>query len=119
MIKTTFKKRNNFDRYIVLSCIGMLTIYITIIDGNGAVVYLYLREKFQWTLEKYTLYNALHSITWIFGTIIGVYVIHKLLKIPESIMILVGFISLLNGTIVIAIARRDLDIYLGKRILLH
>lgn len=116
MFKSTFKRRENFDRAIILLSILLLTIYIFLINGDGSVVFLYLREKFQWTLEHYTLFNSAGNTVWILGTIFGIYFLHKLLNITESVLILVGFLSMCNGHLIAGFATQDWHIYMGKKL---
>ncbi|XP_044264004.1 tetracycline resistance protein, class C-like isoform X2 [Tribolium madens] len=111
LVKTTFKKRRNYDRCVVLSCVLMLTIFILVINGDGALIFLFLREKFHWSLEQYTLFSAAHSLTWVLGTAVGIYLLHKLLKIPETIMIVIGFISMFIGAVVMGLAIYSWQIY--------
>jgi PCFT/HCP family folate transporter-like MFS transporter 1/3 len=111
MLKTTFKGRQNYDRFVVLCCVLMLTIYILAINGDGAVIFLFLRENFHWSLRKYTLFSAAHNVTWVLGTVIGVYLLHKLMKISEAIMIVVGFMSMLVGMLVMGLAKYDWEVY--------
>jgi PCFT/HCP family folate transporter-like MFS transporter 1/3 len=116
MLKTTFKGRQNYDRFVVLCCVLMLTIYILAINGDGAVIFLFLRENFHWSLRKYTLFSAAHNVTWVLGTVIGVYLLHKLMKISEAIMIVVGFMSMLVGMLVMGLAKYDWEVYTGTYI---
>ncbi|XP_049818956.1 proton-coupled folate transporter isoform X2 [Aethina tumida] len=116
MFKSTFKRRENFDRAIILLSILLLTIYIFLINGDGSVVFLYLREKFQWTLEHYTLFNSAGNTVWILGTIFGIYFLHKLLNITESVLILVGFLSMCNGHLIAGFATQDWHIYMASAV---
>lgn len=113
MLKTSFKKRQHYDRCTVLCCIFCLSLYIFTINGEGSIIFLYLREKFQWSLEKYTLYSAFHNIAWIIGTMFGVFILQKVLRIPETILIFVGFVSMFNGALMIGLANTDWSIYGG------
>ncbi|KYB26390.1 probable peptidoglycan muropeptide transporter SLC46 [Tribolium castaneum] len=111
LVKTTFKKRRNYDRCVVLSCVLMLTLFILVINGDGALVFLFLREKFHWSLEQYTLFSAAHNVTWVLGTAVGIYLLHKLLKIPETVMIVIGFISMFIGALVMGLAIYSWQVY--------
>lgn len=114
MFKATFRKRENYDRFTVVSCLIMLILYLIVVQGDGAIVFYYLRRTFHWSVEQYTLYSAMHNITGIIGILVGVYLLHKLLKIPETIMILVGFLSMFNGMLTLGLAVRDRDVYFGE-----
>lgn len=113
LVKTTFKKRRNYDRCIILCCVLMLTIFILLINGDGALVFLFLREKFHWSLEQYTLFSAAHNVTWVLGTSLGIYVLHKLLKISELVMIVIGYISMFVGSLIMGLAKYNWQVYAG------
>ena len=114
MLTTTFKPRRNYDRFIVLCCILILTIFIVAVNGDGALAFLYVREKFHWSLQQYTLYSAAHNVAWVVGTLFGTYVLHKLMKIPETFMLLVGFTSMFFGMLMMGLAIYDWEVYAGK-----
>lgn len=114
MVRTTFKSREDFIRSIVLLNLLMLTIHIFVMNGDGSVMFLYLREKFDWTLTKFTLYNSATSIIWIIGTMGGTYILHKLLHVKEAVLILIGFISILSGSLLQGFGRTDWYLYAGK-----
>lgn len=78
------------------------------------ITFLYLREKLSWTVEKYTLYISGKSSLNIIGTFIGVYLLHKLLGIPEAPLLILGFTSLIVGYAIMAFAVNDLQIYIGR-----
>lgn len=83
-------------------------------NGDGSVMFLYLREKFDWTLTKFTLYNSATSVIWIVGTMGGTYILHKLLHVKEAVLVLIGFISVITGSLLLGFGRKDWYIYAGK-----
>lgn len=93
MVRTTFKCREYFIRAIILLNLLILTVHMFIMNGDGAIMFLYLREKFDWTLTKFTLFNSATSVVWIIGTMGGTYILHKLFNVGEAVLILVGLIS--------------------------
>lgn len=82
--------------------------------GEQGLTYLFLREKFGWTLEKYTMYNSALSAVGIFGVFLSIYILHKLLSVTESVLILMGLINGLNGSLLQGLATKDVHIYIGK-----
>ncbi|KAJ8931992.1 hypothetical protein NQ314_015038 [Rhamnusium bicolor] len=111
VIKTAVKKRENFKRAIILSSVVILSFYIFSINGDNGIMFLYLREKFDWTLTKYTLYSSATNVIWIIGTITGTFLLHKLLKVKEAVLLLVGFISIVIAALLQGLARSDWYIY--------
>ena len=113
MVTTTFKKRDNYVRFTVLCCILMITLSTITVTGGGSVMFLFLREQFHWSLQKYTLFAAAGSVCQILGTISAVYVLHKVLKIPETVLILVALLSSLNGALMMGLAHSYWTVYFG------
>jgi H+/Cl- antiporter ClcA len=114
MLKITFKKRQNYERCTIICCVLMVIVSVVARNGNSAVIFLFLREKFHWSLQTYTLFSAAGSVTSVFGTLIGLYFLHKLMKIPETVLILVAFISSLNGALVLGWAQNNTSVYSGN-----
>lgn len=114
MVKTTLKPRENYNRSIILMTIAISCFYIFIINGDSAVTFPFLRSKFNWTLKKYTLFSSVHNILWILGAIFGVYLLHKLLNVIESVLIMMGLLSMLNSVLLQAVAKSDWPIYTCK-----
>lgn len=114
MFKTTTKSRENYNRAIILICLAILTIYIFIINGDGAITFLFLRSKFDWSLTTYQLYSSVSNIVWIVGTILGTYVLHKVLNVAESVLTLMGVLCMFNGMLMQGLATTDWHILGGK-----
>ncbi|KAF2896623.1 hypothetical protein ILUMI_09551 [Ignelater luminosus] len=74
-------------------------------------MFLYVRAKFHWSLETYTTYSSINTVTTSLGSVIGIYFLHKLLKINEPFVILIGFISFIGGSILCGLATKEWHIY--------
>ncbi|CAH1110893.1 unnamed protein product [Psylliodes chrysocephalus] len=107
------KKRPNYDRAIIFLITTMLTLFMLGL-GSGSKTFLFLTSKFSWTLTEYTWYTGVSSIFFMIGGIFGTLIIHKYLKITESIVVLMGFMSEVNGFLIRGLATRSRDIYLCK-----
>lgn len=108
------KSRDNYNRFILLTCIAILTIYIFIINGESAVTFLFLRSKFDWSLTQFQLYSSASNVLWIVGTIVGTYVLHKFLHVTESVLVLMGILCMLNGMLMQGLATKTWHIYACK-----
>jgi len=115
-IKTTFKQRENYERALLLTIISMMIIAVFTNYGDIGVIFLYLRRKFHWTLEKYTLYSSINNATGIAGALIGVFLLHKVLHIREAIVILLGFISTFCCALFQGLGTRNWHIYVAGTI---
>lgn len=114
MFYVVFKPRTESRRAILLLILGMMAAFIFVINDT-TVQFLYLRRAFNWSLEKFTIFQTVNQGLWVVGTILAVHVLHKLLGIPESILLLVGFLSLLDGYLMYGLATKSWHIYFGKK----
>ncbi|XP_060530037.1 probable peptidoglycan muropeptide transporter SLC46 isoform X2 [Cylas formicarius] len=113
MFNTAFKQREDYKRAIILMLIVVLSLFYVIIGGDGSVYFLFLREKFQWSLEKYNWFSSATNILWIVGTVLIVYIFHHLLKVEEAFLIFAGFLGNLFGAFITGFATKDWHIYLA------
>ncbi|XP_066249962.1 probable peptidoglycan muropeptide transporter SLC46 [Euwallacea similis] len=111
MFRTSFQSRPHFNRAIILLLVLTLALYFIAIIGRNSVNFLFLRAKFQWTLQKYTWFSSGASILWITSTMMVVYVLHHKLHVTESKLVLSGFVSLAIGAVIEGLARVDWLIY--------
>lgn len=114
MIHVTLKPRENYRREILL-LMTLSSIFSVLAVGDGGITFLYLREKFGWTLTKYTLYNSIMSILAFLSTALGTLLLHKYLSVTESVLILMGSISSIDGHLMQGLATKNWHIYAGKK----
>lgn len=112
MVKVVFKPREKQKRAILLCSIVLLVLYIYQ-HYNNSVIFLYLRESFAWSLEQFTVFKTIFLSLWIVGTMFVVGVLHKVLRISETVLLLVGFLSMLNGALMFGLASSGWHIYAG------
>lgn len=91
----------------------MMTLCV-FVSSDAGTLFLYLRSRFLWPLEQFTIYSAIVGVYGIICTIFVVYVLHKMLNIPETILILVGLISILNSSLMIGLSSNSTHIYAGN-----
>lgn len=114
MLKTTFNRRQSYVRCILLLTIGILMIYILASNSDSSIFFQFLRTKFQWTLEQYTLYKSLKDLVWIIGIYFGLSILHKLLKVGETPLLFLGFFTYFVSVLMQAFATASWHIYLGN-----
>lgn len=74
---TCFKSRPYYDRSIILLVTGAMFLSIFVLDGAMTVFYLFVREKFQWTIREFSFYETLSHVTSVLGTLIGFLIMRK------------------------------------------
>ncbi|KAK5647477.1 hypothetical protein RI129_002369 [Pyrocoelia pectoralis] len=112
-VATTFEERPGLDRPLLLSVVLMTVIFLFAVTADGNIVFLYLRRKLAWTLRHYTLFASCRKVSWIIGSILGGYLLHTVLKIEESVVILLGFLSVMANVFIQGIASADWHMYIA------
>lgn len=59
------------------------------------------------------MFKTIYLSLWIVGTMFVVGVLHKVFKIPETALLLIGFLSMLNGALMFGLATSGWYIYAG------
>ncbi|GJQ82695.1 hypothetical protein Trydic_g19707 [Trypoxylus dichotomus] len=113
MFKATFRVRENYGRAILMLTFALSTISILAFSADTSVMFMFVREKLNWDLEHYTLFSGVASFAGILGTFVGVGLLHKLLKIPETPLMILGCLSYVASALLQGFAVLDWHIYLA------
>lgn len=113
LVTTLFRKRDDCNRAILICSISMLTLFV-IASSDNSMLFLYVRQKLAWTLEKYSLFSSIINGIGVTGTIFWVYFIHKKMKCSEDSIIMTGLAISLNASLLYAFAINDNFIYAGR-----
>lgn len=113
MFRTTFKKREHHTRSVLLITMIVTIGYVLSSNADMNVIFLYFRKKFGWTLEKYNLYSSVRNTCFIGGAFIGVYLMHKVCKVPEPFIIFMGLLCFTIGAVLQGVATVDWHLYVG------
>ncbi|CAH1280206.1 unnamed protein product [Diabrotica balteata] len=113
IIQTTIKKRKNYDRAIIILTLASIIIYIFLTHADTSMRYVFLRGRLNWTFTKYNLYNSICSLVWVLGTMTGTYILQGRFHIKDSVLALIGLISMLSCVILQFLATNDTMIYIA------
>lgn len=113
MFNTAVRSRPNHLRTIILFCIAIVSIFLFASLSDGGIIFLFFRKKFNWTIKEYTRYSSVRDFLSIIGTFGGIYGLHKILKIEEMVLVLLGLLSVFNGAIIQGLATLDSTLYFG------
>ncbi|XP_055627244.1 proton-coupled folate transporter [Toxorhynchites rutilus septentrionalis] len=91
MFHTCFKRRPNFDRVIIWLVIVALGSSIFALEGTGTVYFLFLRERFDWTVQEFSYYDATAIVLMIVGNLVGMYVMKQYFGLSEAMLAAIGF----------------------------
>ncbi|XP_065093769.1 probable peptidoglycan muropeptide transporter SLC46 [Ochlerotatus camptorhynchus] len=113
LFHTCFKRRPNFDRIIIWLVITALGASIFAMEGTGTVYFLFLRERFDWTVKEYSFYDATVIVFMIIGNLVAMYGVKKLFNLSESMLAAIGFCCYAIDSGIRAIAFEPWHLYLA------
>lgn len=116
MFHTCFKRRPNFDRVIIWLVITALGASIFALEGTGTVYFLFLRERFGWTVKEFSFYDATAILLMIVGNLIGMYGLKKVFGMSESMLAAIGFSCYAIDSGIRAVAYHPWHMYLATAI---
>nr|XP_036219251.1 proton-coupled folate transporter-like [Bactrocera oleae] len=90
LVKTCFAKRPNYGRAIIGCTISILMVTSFIMHGEQGVFYLFLRNKFNVTLQQFTYFIATLITIKMIGCGLAFAVFRKLLKLPYATIAMMG-----------------------------
>ncbi|TMW42891.1 hypothetical protein DOY81_012027 [Sarcophaga bullata] len=108
---TCFKKRPYYDRSIILFVTGTMFLAIFVLDGAMTVFYLFVREKFQWTIREFTFYETISHVVSVFGALVGFLIMRKVFSMSVVTLAIVAIVSDMIRNIIQGIAT-DHGIYI-------
>uniref|UniRef100_A0A182SNZ1 Major facilitator superfamily (MFS) profile domain-containing protein n=1 Tax=Anopheles maculatus TaxID=74869 RepID=A0A182SNZ1_9DIPT len=115
LLRTFFKKRSSYDRGIV-----WLTISIGVITvlgaGGGTVFFLYTRRRFGWTIQEFTIWQAVELLSIVAGNVIGISVLKTLLKLPDIWLALLSVLNYSLDALIKGLARQGWELFLATGI---
>lgn len=82
-------------------------------EGNQTVFFLFVRERFTWTVKDFTFYSATNTISLIVGNIFAMYGLKRFFSLSETTLAIVAFSSCLLDSIFSAIAFHSWHFYLA------
>jgi len=113
MFQTCFKRRENLNRAIIWMTITSLVLSIFVLDGSVTVFYLFVRERFNWSIQQSTFYDAATIVVIILGNIVGMYILNKLLGISETKLAIMSYISSFADYLIKGFAYQSWHLYLA------
>lgn len=59
---TVFERREKYNRAIIWLIMISVSLQVAVMQGDGNFTYLYLREMFEWNMEKYNQYCTIATV---------------------------------------------------------
>ncbi|XP_037954827.1 solute carrier family 46 member 3-like isoform X1 [Teleopsis dalmanni] len=113
MINTSFKKRPCYDRCIIWLLTSVLFIGVFVGDGAMTVFYLFVREKFHWTVREFTFYETVSHMTPMFGALVGFLILRKVFKMSIVAVAIVSYVSDIAASFARGFASEPWHLYLA------
>ncbi|XP_075165670.1 putative peptidoglycan muropeptide transporter SLC46 [Haematobia irritans] len=113
LVLTSIKRRPNYDRVIIWLTMMALTVAIFTMEGDSNVTYLYVRKQFEWTLKDFSFFNAARIVVQIIGSILGMFILRRLLKFSIISMTMISLASCVLESTVRATAIYWWQLYVG------
>lgn len=113
MFRECFKKRANYGRSKLLLTIAATALATFTLYGASSLIYLYTRNKLQWTMKDFTTFSAIGTV-WVMGGFFGVALIQKFLHISDLSFAAIAMVSCIAESIIKALATTSWHMYLGK-----
>ncbi|XP_075230535.1 putative peptidoglycan muropeptide transporter SLC46 [Lycorma delicatula] len=109
--KTIFKKRDNYDRFILCSMIIVSTLTTCPANGEYSVLLFYVRYKFQWNEVTYGVYVLYKMVIILIGTAFAMGILNRWLKVRDSIIGIAACCTLVIAATGNAFASSPWDLY--------
>ncbi|KAG4079764.1 hypothetical protein HA402_014895 [Bradysia odoriphaga] len=116
MVRTCFKSRDNLDRSIIWMTISSLVLSIFALEGSSTVFYLFVREKFNWSIQQSTFFDAANILLKIIGNVLGMYLLNKVLRVSETNLAIISYLSCFADYFIKALASQPWHLYVATSI---
>lgn len=118
MMQTCFKRRSFKERRILWCLITILMFTVFTMNGTGNVFYLFVREKFMWTLKEATRFDSITMLITIVGSFLGIGIFKRLLKFSDLSIAIMAVLSMLLDSFIRAFADTPSQMYAASGICL-
>jgi MFS transporter, PCFT/HCP family, solute carrier family 46 (folate transporter), member 1 len=93
---------------IILVCVNFTS------HGSNTVFYLFTRQHFGWTLQDVTIYESCSMLFMIAGSIFGLVVLKKLLKLSDFSMSIISLTSLAFDALIKTFSTQSFELYVAS-----
>lgn len=113
LVMVCFKRRPGVDRGVLWTVVLTLGFSIFILQGVETVLFLFLREKFNWDVRLYTLYSAAATVCLIVSNLVTIYIVKRITKVSDETLAILAFISAFVSSLTVAFATQSWHMYLA------
>ncbi|XP_037955859.1 tetracycline resistance protein, class A-like [Teleopsis dalmanni] len=113
IMRTCLKRRPHYDRALIWLIIITLSAAVFTMEGDATVTYLFMRQKFNLTLQDFNFFNTIRMVIQILGCIGGMVILRRLLKYSVITMSLIALGCCVLESVVRATTAKWWEMYLG------
>lgn len=115
-IKSFIKKRENGLRQIIILFMLMHFVTYGVSGGEAQNLFLYVRSKLEWDVDKYVYHNVFTIISGLIGTSFAVGVLSKLFKVADIFLVILSTIMSIICRVVYILANKTIIFFIGTAI---
>lgn len=104
IVQISSRKRLGYDRVIIWLSILVLSLTVFVDVGNGEILFLFLRERFDWAVITFTEYNASTVLTQIIGNLFIVWGIKQFFDVTDCTLAICACVSAMLSSTTMALA---------------
>uniref|UniRef100_A0ABD2WB87 Uncharacterized protein n=1 Tax=Trichogramma kaykai TaxID=54128 RepID=A0ABD2WB87_9HYME len=93
LFKAVLKSRDGFDKFLVWSCVLSIAINVSIMEGNGSILFLFTSYKLQWNFSDVSIYSGTNLLLTIIGMLLLIKLVGSILKLPETVIVVLSCLS--------------------------
>lgn len=112
IFNTFFKARSGYDRGIIWLTV-VIGAFSVLGSGGSNIFYLFTRNKFNWTLEQYTMWQSADLLSIIVGNFLGILILKKVFKLPDIAIAFVSVLCFSGDSFIKGLASHGWQLYLA------
>ena len=111
-VLVAYRKRPNNKRMKVILTLFCVFILYGPTSSEHTVFYLFLRNRLNWDMVKFSVYFSYSIILHLFGAMFAITILSKKMQIDDSLLCLISVTSKFVGSMWTAFIKTDIEMYL-------
>lgn len=112
-MNNTFDGRSLHDKLMIVSVMALMLFYTVARFSDHGILFLYLRQSFGWSLQRFTLFASFKNMVAVIGSIIGAFLLNKVLRVKETVVLIIAFLTTTCCYILFGLATANWQIYMS------
>ncbi|XP_011182951.2 tetracycline resistance protein, class A isoform X2 [Zeugodacus cucurbitae] len=113
LVRSCLKRRPHYDRAIIWCIMFTLVTTTFVMQGEANVFYLFLRNKFNLTLQEFTTYNAITICIKMVGCGLILVLLRVVFKAPLITVAMLGLLGCFTDSLIRSLAQQFWQMYLA------